>query len=138
LGLNHEVEFDTAFRPIDEVHRRLTIADLAVLPYGASNEGGSASATTALASGIPLLTSHSQVFADVSSAADCVDDTGPQTIADTICRLFEQTARYDDLASRAIAYGEAHSGATIARQLLEILRFPRIEIASPKIEQMES
>jgi glycosyltransferase involved in cell wall biosynthesis len=138
FGLNHAVEFDTAFRPIDEVHRRLAIADLAILPYGASNEGGSASATTALASGIPLLVSSSQVFADVSSAADCVDDTGPQTIADTICRLLEQTARYDDLASRAIAYADAHSGATIARQLLEILRFPQAEIALPKIEQMET
>jgi glycosyltransferase involved in cell wall biosynthesis len=138
LHLNTVVELDTVFRPIDEVHRRLAIADLAVLPYGASNEGGSASATTVLASGVPLVISRSQVFSDVGHAADRMADTAPHTIADTICRLFTQTARYDDLASRAIAYGEGHSGAIVARQLLEILRFPQAEIALPTIGQMET
>lgn len=138
LGLDQAVEFDTAFRPIDEVHRRLAIADLVVLPYEASNEGASASATTALASGVPLLVSTSQVFADLSSAADCIADNAPQTIADAICLLFENPARYDALAARAIAYRDAHSGPTVTRQLLQILRFPHLEVWPAFFNQKET
>lgn len=122
LGLEKWVEFDTEFRPIEEVHRRLADADLAILPYGPSNEGGSAAAATVLASGVPLLVSQSRVLDEVASGSERLADTEPLTIAETVCRLLDQPTEYDELARRTIAYANAHSAAGISKQLLQLLR----------------
>jgi len=127
LGLEDAVEIDESFRPIEEVHTRLAAADLGILPYGPSNEGGSASASTMLASGVPLLVSTSQVFADVVSAAEILANTEPLGIAERIMELFDNAKLYDDLAKRCIAYGVAHSAANVSRKLLQILQFPKSE-----------
>ena len=101
------MQIDFGFLPIEEVHQRLSTADLAVLPYGPSNEGGSAAAATILGSRVPLLVSTSQVFEDILSAVDVLPDTKPQTIAAAICHLLGRPAMYEDLTRRGFNYVEA-------------------------------
>jgi len=120
-GLGAAVTIDTSFRPIEEVHQLLSAADLVVLPYGPSNEGGSASATTALSSGVPLLVSSSKVFTETKSAAGQLRGTSPSEIADEICRLFQKPDAYGALATKARTYAEENCGATVAVDLLKYI-----------------
>jgi glycosyltransferase involved in cell wall biosynthesis len=127
LGLEGAIELDTEFRPIEYVHDRLASADLGVLPYGPSNEGGSASAATLLAAGLPVLLSDSPVFADALDAADVLTDVRPSTIATAIVSAFETPQRYEVLAHRAHRYVRLNSAPAIAARLLELLEQRRDE-----------
>jgi glycosyltransferase involved in cell wall biosynthesis len=122
LGLEEAVEFDVDFRPIEEVYRRLSSADIAVLPYADSSEGGSATAGTVLASGVPLLISRSPVFEDIAPAAVILPDTEPQTIATAICRLLDREELYDGLVAKGIDYAESNSVLACAQHLLRQLK----------------
>ena len=115
------VEFRTDFQPIEEVHRQLATADIAVLPYADSSEGASATAATILASGVPLLISQSKVFEDIACAANILLNIEPQTIAEGIFLLLDDAARYYDCATRGTDFAEANSVVAISRQLLMLI-----------------
>jgi glycosyltransferase involved in cell wall biosynthesis len=134
LGLEDAVDFQTSFEPIEGVHRSLSRADIAILPYGPSNEGGSAAAATVFASGVPLLISASDIFRDIMHVADVLPNTSPQSIAASIISLLENPSSYAGLSARSSRYAEEHSAASVAKRMLELLHADFGGVCSDKIE----
>lgn len=120
-GLTDAVELEGAFYPIADIHAKVAQADLAVLPYAASSEGGSAAAATVLAAGVPLLLSDSAVFAEVVSAARIMPDTSPQTIAAEICFMLGNEFAYAELVHKGEEYAIKHSASVVTQRLLRLL-----------------
>lgn len=104
LQLESNIIIDTDFHPIEEVYLRLAKADLAILPYDFSNEGGSAAAATCLGAGLPLIVSKSKIFEELRNAVHTLEDNSPQEIALEISRTLKSHQIYDDLAKKAMEY----------------------------------
>jgi glycosyltransferase involved in cell wall biosynthesis len=65
LGVRELIHISTDFAPMDAVMRDMREADVIVLPYMPSEEGASAAANAALASGTPVVASQSRIFDSV-------------------------------------------------------------------------
>lgn len=118
LDLQDTVIFDTRFLPINQLYDCLKEADLAVLPYDESNEGGSAAAATCLAAGLPLLLSHSKIFDEMREAARSLTDITPRTIAREIYRTLKSSSEYTNLVLKNRNYVAEHSTSVVAHGLL--------------------
>jgi glycosyltransferase involved in cell wall biosynthesis len=124
-GLGESVIFDTRFLSIEDLHERVSAADLAILPYDESNEGGSASAATCLAAGVPLLLSRSQIFDESRAGADTLASTTPREIADAIAKVLLVPEEYPRLSAKGTTYANEHSAKVVAARLVDILRLQR-------------
>lgn len=121
LGLQSHVVLDTEFYPIAEVYKRLSNADLAVLPYAFSNEGGSAAAATCLGSGLPLIVSKSLIFEELRDAALTLEDNLPESIAQAISETLNSQVIYKSLTSKAMNYGEKNSWNATSNRVIKFL-----------------
>jgi len=117
LGLGAAVTVDGTFRDRPALLARIAAADLAVLPYEESNEGGSAAAGDCLAAGVPLIVSPAPIFDGVR---DCsvTAEADPAAIAHAVLMLTTEPARRDDLRAAARRYRDAHTWAAAARRLV--------------------
>ena len=117
LGLQQHVTLDTRFLDREFVHAELARADIAVLPYERSNEGGSGTAADCIAVGLPLVVSDAEIFDEIR---DVALTTAPNaaSIADTILRVLSNADLYDSLADRSFSYAKANSWESIVGGLL--------------------
>jgi glycosyltransferase involved in cell wall biosynthesis len=120
-GLEENVVLNTGYYPIEELYRRISVADLGVLPYAPSSEGGSGSAATCLASGLPLIVSKASIFDELREIVFTLDSNSPETIASTIAMILNSSELYDNLATNVSNYAEENSWDAICGQLIPLL-----------------
>lgn len=121
LGLRDSITLETEFLPIDDVYRRLENADIAVLPYDESGEGGSAAATTCLTAGLPVITSKARIFRELNRSVAQLQENTPTCIAETITRLLNDQNAYDDLVYLAREIIAEASWERVSEKLLGII-----------------
>lgn len=117
LGLKDHVTIDTRFLDKSEMLAELAKADLAVLPYENSNEGGSASATDAFAVGLPLIVSTAEIFDAIREVA-VTSPPDPDALARTILDVLLSEEKYDWLAHASLGYAKNNSWANVAGSFL--------------------
>jgi glycosyltransferase involved in cell wall biosynthesis len=103
--------------PVEEVARRLAAeADLLVFWYDeVSRASASGAVRVGLASGVPVLTSPTTWFSDLTDVTYQPDD-----LVDGVRRLLEDTPLRDRLTTAARDYCQEHSWPRIARRHLEL------------------
>jgi glycosyltransferase involved in cell wall biosynthesis len=116
-GLGATVFLDTGFYPLDQLHERLARADLPVLPYGSSSEGGSAAAATCLGVGLPLVVSGALIFDELRDTAFTLESNSPTSIAQALARILRSQELYEQLIHQANNYAESHSWEAVSKQL---------------------
>lgn len=117
LDLSSNVELDTSFYEKDEMLKKLSDADLALLAYENSDEGGSAAAADCLSVGLPLIVSDAKIFHDISDYSTSIYgdfNVWANTIIDTlVC-----AERYLYLSARAHEYSELNDWRVVAKNIL--------------------
>ena len=115
-GFDHEgrVHLDIAFHDIEHVIRRLHACDVIVLPYHASDEGGSGAAAIALAARRPVLTTRSKVFRDTLDFTYTVESIDPFAIALGICNLLSSPGLQQSLLERCSRFIDTRSWSAVA------------------------
>ena len=119
--LEQFVTLDTAFLPIEEVRSRIRRADIAVLPYDESDEGGSASAVTCFETGLPLIVSKAQIFHEVRDYSGLLERTDPETIAKSIHEILVAPEIYESLVDKMAEYNQVASWQNVTKRYIEIL-----------------
>jgi glycosyltransferase involved in cell wall biosynthesis len=119
-NLDQLVEMNIEFLPIDAVHNALRRADIAVLPYEMSDEGGSGSASTCLASGLPVVVSKAMIFDELCEVTYQLEDTSPETIAESLLKIFDEPTIYEDLIKKTHEYIRTVSYENISRRIVEL------------------
>lgn len=117
FGLENDVDFDTTFWSKSDLLVELSKADLAVFPYAASAEGGSAAAADAIAAGLPLVVSTSEIFDDLRDVA-ITTNMAPDDLSRIIIEIHETLGLHRELSERTRAYADRTSWNAIANALL--------------------
>ncbi len=108
LQLKGSVFIDTDFLDKAVVLSKIRKADVAVLPYEKSNEGGSATAADCLAVGLPLIVSDAEIFDEIRAVA-LTTQPDAQHIADAILWILKNAEGYALLAEQSISFARANS-----------------------------
>lgn len=117
LGIHKHVELDTAFHEKQKLLDLIWDADLALLPYGQSEEGGSAAAADCLSLGLPLIISNASIFEDIRDYTHIVDCDDAAAWLETIVGLLCSPDDYSNLTKRAHDYVSKHEWEDIARRV---------------------
>lgn len=120
LGLSSNVELDTSFYEKDEMLKKLSHADLALLAYENSDEGGSAAAADCLSVGLPVIVSGAQIFQDIREYSRVVEG-GCDVWANTIVHLLNSSGEYYKLCGKAHEYSKLHDWNSVTKKLLDSL-----------------
>jgi glycosyltransferase involved in cell wall biosynthesis len=117
LKLKEHVTFDSEFKEQITILENLKEADIAVLPYEKSNEGGSATASDCLSVGLPLIVSNAEIFDGIR---DVVLTCEPEavSIAEEIINLASSEDFYRKYSLKSIKYANANSCENIFGALL--------------------
>lgn len=113
LGLADVVRLDTRFLDKDVVLAELAKADLAVLPYEQSNEGGSATAADCMCVGLPLIVSGAEIFDEVRAVVFTVQPT-VKAISAGIIEVLSSAELYVTLEQNSIAHAQENSWGNFA------------------------
>lgn len=120
FNLNGAVELDTAFHEKEHLLAELKKADLGVLAYAESSEGGSAAATDALAAGLPLIVTNARIFDDIRMVS-LTSTPDEESLSHCIQNLLQNRIAYARLARRAKGYADRHSWKKVAESILATL-----------------
>lgn len=113
LNLVDNVILDTEFLEKKLVIDELSKADIAVLPYESSNEGGSATAADCLSVGLPLLISDAEIFDEIREVAITVK-AEPDQIASAIIETLLNAEKYNTLSNKSMNYALDNSWGNVA------------------------
>jgi glycosyltransferase involved in cell wall biosynthesis len=113
LKLADAVRLDTRFLDKDVVLGELAKADLAVLPYEQSNEGGSATAADCMCVGLPLIVSDAEIFDEVRAVAFTVQPN-VKAISAGIIEVLSRPELYVTLEQNSIAHAQENSWGNFA------------------------
>jgi glycosyltransferase involved in cell wall biosynthesis len=108
LGLKDSVVFDTQFLEKSELLNELSKADLAVLPYEINNEGSSASASDALAVGLPLIVSEANIFNPIRCTCLTVKPD-EESLAKAIIQVLSCKEQYKILSNASVNYAKRNA-----------------------------
>ena len=120
LGVSSSVEIITDFLPGDEIHRELSKADLILMPYGQSDEGGSAAANMALSTGVPVVVSRSNIFSEVRHLCVTVDTWQENALHQACEALLDDAGLRERLATETARWISQHDLETTIGRLLSI------------------
>lgn len=95
-------------------------ADLALLAYENSDEGGSAAAADCLSVGLPVIVSGAQIFQDIREYSRVVEG-GCDVWANTIVHLLNSSGEYYKLCGKAHEYSKLHDWNSVTKKLLDSL-----------------
>jgi len=116
LGVRGQIHISTDFAPMDKVMRDMRDADVIVLPYLPSEEGASAAANAALASGTPVVASQSRIFDSVRDLLVTPAGEDADDYAQAIASLLNDEPRRRKLGDAALAWlGENSYEAAASR-----------------------
>ncbi len=113
LKLTDVVRLDTRFLDKEVVLDELAKADLAVLPYEQSNEGGSATAADCMCVGLPLIVSDAEIFDEVRAVAFTVQPN-VKAISAGIIEVLSNPDLYIALKQNSIAHAQENSWGNFA------------------------
>jgi FkbM family methyltransferase len=113
LGIEDSVVLDTRFLDKDLVFIELKNADIAVLPYENSDEGGSATATDCMAVGLPLIVSNAQIFDEIRDIAFTTPPDAEQ-VSNAIIHVLSNPALYNSLAKESLSHAKVNCWNNIA------------------------
>jgi len=119
-NLERNVKLLTEFMEIEQVLHYLHACDLILLPYHPSNEGSSASATTALTSKRALMVSNSNIFKEIRNICEVLENIDPNTIASKLSKLHANPARLAELAEASSKYAEEHSFEKVGEKYVQL------------------
>jgi len=112
--------------------------DVIVVPYDASQEGASGSASICLAARRPVVASDSAVFSSIRHVTYPLSETDPKSIADAVTQLLCSPGLQEDYQRRAASYVADHAWPVVAREFLRAIagarlnsheRLPQLEVA---------
>ncbi|HSB75891.1 MAG TPA: glycosyltransferase [Terriglobales bacterium] len=133
LGLSSSVLLSTEFLAPEEAILFLQMADVMVLPYGATTESSSAAVRFALASGRPVITTQQPIFEDVREATHQVPENEPAVLAAAIRSVITDGELAERLGERVRQYAREGSWPNVASAYLAQLgRFVGFAVAPPK------
>ncbi len=121
-GLDKLVDINIEFLPINVVHDNLRKADIGVLAYLASDEGGSASASTCFSAGLPVVVSDAQIFKELNDVTYQLEDTSPTSIATSLIKIFSSCSLYDQLSKKSHDYTNRVSYKNISREIIQLFQ----------------
>lgn len=121
LKLGSSVTLDTSFLPIEQVRESIAMADIAVLPYTESDEGGSASAATCFAAGLPVVVSSAQIFHELRDITTVLENTEPESIAKSLIEIFNSPEMYAQLVRKSKTHTEHASWENVSERLITML-----------------
>ena len=119
-GLLDSIQIDTNFLSIGEIEKRLSDADIVVLPYQPSSEGASSAANMALAAGRPVVVSPSGIFKSVVSATFTATRHEPEAYAEALDLILSNPELSETLTKRASEWVEQNSYANAASLMLHV------------------
>jgi glycosyltransferase involved in cell wall biosynthesis len=96
------------------VHELIAEADVAVLPYESSGEGGSATLATCLAVGLPTVVSGAAIFDELRSVVSTVDPATPAAVAARVSEILLSPEQYEELVKKALEYAQRNSWTNVA------------------------
>lgn len=118
------VHLITDHLPEDEIHARLSWADLIVFPYQYTQESASGAIRFALASGKPVACTPLSIFEDVSRVIHRLPGTSAAALEAGIEDLVYDDARLIAHSAIQAAWLEAHDWKVLSRRLWNMLRSP--------------
>jgi len=118
-GLLDSIQIDTNFLSIGEIEKRLSDADIVVLPYQPSIEGASSAVNMALAAGRPVIVSPSGIFKSVGNAAFMVARHEPAAYAEALDLILSDPKISENLTKHASEWVEQNSYANAATLMLD-------------------
>jgi len=118
-GLLDSIQIDTNFLSIGEIEKRLSDADIVVLPYQPSIEGASSAVNMALAAGRPVIVSPSGIFKPVGNAAFMVARHEPTAYAEALDLILSDPKLSENLTKHASEWVEQNSYANAAALMLD-------------------
>jgi len=118
-GLLDAIQIETDFLSIGEIEKRLSDADILVLPYQPSSEGASSAVNMALAAGRPVIVSPSGIFKPVGNAAFMVARHEPAAYAEAMDSILSDPRLSEDLTKRASEWVEQNSYTNAAALMLD-------------------
>lgn len=116
-GLESLVTIETQFLSIETVYERISHADIAVLPYEESNEGGSASASTCFTAGLPVIVSDAEIFDDIRDVTIMLESTTPEEISKCLTEILKCSDKYSELIQKTHAYTKSASWENVAKKI---------------------
>ncbi|HYB93436.1 MAG TPA: glycosyltransferase family 1 protein [Vicinamibacterales bacterium] len=118
LGLRDSVRF-TGYVPFEDLPAIYNLGDFFVFP--SLYEGFGLPVVEAMASGLPVLTSNTSSLGEIAGdAAETVDPTSVDAIADAIIRLAGSAELRRERAERGLQRARSFSWAQTARQMLAV------------------
>jgi glycosyltransferase involved in cell wall biosynthesis len=117
-NLDNHTEINSDFMDIKSVIKKLHQSDLVVLPYKTTNEGASASASTAIAAKRPVITTKLEIFEDLRKVTYQVENNHYSSLALGIANVLSSPFLMESLRLKSIEYAEKNSWQNVARKYL--------------------
>lgn len=113
LKLEESIVMDNRFLDKEEVLRSIFNADIAILPYEQSNEGGSATAADCIGLGLPVIVSNAEIFDEIRDVVYTVEPTS-ECIFKAVDDIFSNPLSYAKLAAQSYSYAKENSWDNIS------------------------
>lgn len=120
LGVGSAVDITTEFLPGEVIHRRLSDTDIILMPYGDSDEGGSAAVNMALSTGVPVVISESNIFSEVRHLCLKVDIWRENALQEACESLLDDQALRERMGREIDQWLSEHNLGTAITRLLSI------------------
>lgn len=119
LGLGEFVDFDIDFLERETVFEKISTADLALLAYENSEEGGSAAVNDCFSVALPVLVSPAKIFEDVRHVTMCVDGDFVAW-SRAVLSVLDSPAQYTDMVNAAEEYALSNSWRNTVKIIFNI------------------
>lgn len=116
LGLSDFVDFDTEFLEKKSVLEKIAGADIALLAYENSEEGGSAAVNDCFSVALPVLVSSAKIFEDVREVAMSVDAGG---WSKAVLSILNSPEKYAAMVRASEEYALANSWENTIKHFFE-------------------
>lgn len=108
LGLSEFVDFNIDFLEKETVFEKISSADIALLPYENSEEGGSAAVNDCFSVALPVLVSPAKIFEDVRHVTMCVNGDFVAW-SRAVVSVLNSPVQYADMVNAAEEYALSNS-----------------------------
>ena len=119
LGLNEFVDFDISFLRKELILEKISAADIALLAYENSEEGGSAAVNDCFSVALPVLVSPARIFEDVRHVTMCVDGDFVAW-SRAVVSVLNSPVQYADMVNAAEEYALSNSWRNTAKIIFNI------------------
>lgn len=118
LELGEFVDFHIDFLEKEKVFEKISSADIALLPYENSEEGGSAAVNDCFSVALPVLVSPAKIFEDVRHVTMCVNGDFVAW-SQAVVNVLNSPVRYADMVNAAEEYALSNSWCNTTKIIFE-------------------